>query len=155
MLISTISLEITECVNNFWKDFHHLIEANYLNIDADELMSIFIYIIIKSEINDLLIHLRMVKDFTTSSAKSTMVGYYYVTLEASIMYLLELDNINGVEDLKNKEAKNKLDERDEDNLGYNKKVNGQENGSSEKKRINNREFILDDSSLAINNMSTI
>ena len=129
MLISTISLEITECVNEFWMGFEHIIQANNLNIDADELMSLFIYIMIKSELTDLLIHLRMIKDFTTSSSKSSMVGYYYVTLEASLMYVLDMKNIHDISRVEKKV-------NFENGLGF---VNEQVGQS-----------ILDDSSLAIN-----
>jgi len=135
MLISTISLEITECVNEFWKEYEYVIEPNNLNIDADELMSIFIYIMIKSELYDLFVHLRLIRDFTTSSSKSTMVGYYYVTLEASIMYILEIKNIN---DLKKKKTSSMIEVQDDykQNLGS-----------------PNKQSVLDDSSLAINNMN--
>jgi len=108
MLISTISLEITECVNDFWKEFEHIIAPNNLNIDADELMSIFIYILIKSDLYDLLIHTRIIKDFTTSSSKSTMIGYYYVTLEASLLYILEIKSISDLKSLEKNKAENEI-----------------------------------------------
>jgi hypothetical protein len=100
MLIATISSEITECVNCFWKDFNEVISSSLLNIDADELMTIFIYIIIKSQMSDLLIHSKFIKEFTTSTTRSTMMGYYYTTIEASLIYILSVNNKN---DLLNRE----------------------------------------------------
>ena len=41
MLIASITTEITESVNNFWKDLEKLIPTSLLNIDADQLMTIF------------------------------------------------------------------------------------------------------------------
>lgn len=90
MLIATISSEITECVNNYWKYFEEVITSSLLNIDADELMTIFIYIIIKTQMPEILIHSKFIKEFTTSTTRSTMVGYYYTTVEASMIYILTI-----------------------------------------------------------------
>lgn len=88
ILIATLASEITECVNEFWKDFENIITSSLLNIDADELMTIFIFVVIKSHMPDLLIHSKFIKEFTTSNSRSTMIGYYFTTLEASIIYIL-------------------------------------------------------------------
>lgn len=90
MLIGTISSEITECVNNYWKNFEKIITSSLLNIDADELMTIFIYIIIKSQMPELLVHTKFIKEFTTSTTRSSMMGYYYTTMEASLIYILSV-----------------------------------------------------------------
>jgi hypothetical protein len=89
MIIASISSEITDSVNNYWKNMDNLITSSLLNIDADELMTIFIYIIIKSNMTDILIHSKFIKEFTTSTTQSTMIGYYYTTLEASLIYIME------------------------------------------------------------------
>ena len=68
-----------------------IMTSSLLNIDADELMSIFIYIIIKAQMPNLLIHMKIIKDFTTSITKTTMMGYYFATLEASILFILDFD----------------------------------------------------------------
>ena len=94
LIISSISSEIKESVNDFWKDMDRVVTSSLLNIDADELMSIFIYIILKSQMSSLLVHMKLIKEFTTSVAKNTMVGYYFVTLDASIMFILEMDENN-------------------------------------------------------------
>jgi hypothetical protein len=90
LIIASISTEITESVNYFWRDMQNIVTSSLLNIDADDLMTIFIYIIIKSNMTDLLIHSKFIKEFTTNTTQSTMVGYYYTTLEASLTYLLEI-----------------------------------------------------------------
>ncbi len=91
LVLSNISTEITNAVNFFWKEMDGIISPSYLNIDADELMSIFIYMIIKSQMSSLLVNMKIIKDFTTSQSKSTMVGYYFVTLDASILFILDMD----------------------------------------------------------------
>jgi hypothetical protein len=100
MLIATISTEITECVNNFWKNFDKIITSSMLNIDADELMTIFIYIIIKSQMPELLVQTKIIKEFTTSTTRSSMMGYYFTTLEASLIYII---SVKDKSELLNKE----------------------------------------------------
>lgn len=92
MLLATISSEVTECVNNFWADMSKVVTSSLLNIDADELMTIFIYVIIKSQMAELLIHSKLIKEFTTSTTRSTMIGYYYTTVEASLIYILSISD---------------------------------------------------------------
>ncbi len=101
LILSNISTEITNSVNVFWKEMDGLISPSYLNIDADELMSLFIYIIIKSQMSSLLVNMKIIKDFTTSQSKSTMIGYYFVTLDASILFILDMD-LKKIEIDKNK-----------------------------------------------------
>lgn len=100
ILIATLASEITECVNEFWKDFENIVTSSLLNIDADELMTIFIYVVIKSHMPELLIHAKFIKEFTTSNSRSTMIGYYFTTLEASIIYIL---SVKDKDDLRNKD----------------------------------------------------
>jgi hypothetical protein len=96
MIIASISDEITECVNNFWNDMNKYIKSTYLNIEADELMTIFLFIIIKSQMPELTIFAKMIKNFTSSTTRGTMIGYYYTTLEASIAYIEELRDLNEI-----------------------------------------------------------
>lgn len=65
-------------------------QPSLLSIDADQLMTIYIYIILKADIPELIIHSELVKQFTTSMTKSTMLGYYFTTLEGSLNYILEI-----------------------------------------------------------------
>ena len=101
MIIASISDKITECASDFWKDMEQYIKKDLLCIEADELMTIFLFIIIKSKMPELAIFAKMIKNFTTSTTRGTMIGYYYTTLEATIAYIEELKDINEV--LKKKE----------------------------------------------------
>ena len=88
LLIASISTEITECVNSFWEGFEEIIpSSSLLNINADELMAIFIYIVIKAQFPEIILHQKIVNDFTSRTTKSTMIGYYNTTLEAAIEYI--------------------------------------------------------------------
>ena len=43
---------------------------------------------------ELTIHAKMLKHFTSSTTRGTLIGYYYTTLEASIAYIEELKDTN-------------------------------------------------------------
>ena len=94
MIIASISNEITECINDFWKYLSNYINNSLLNLEIDQLMTIFIYIIIKSQIYDISVHCKIIKSFTTCITKASMIGYYYSTIEASVSYIQSIDNIN-------------------------------------------------------------
>ena len=94
MIIANISNEITDCINDFWQEMEEYIKKEYLNIEAEQIMTIFIYIIIKSGIIDIFVHCKMIKLFTTCTTKSSMIGYYYSTVEAGITYIKTLKDID-------------------------------------------------------------
>ena len=100
MIIADISNYIKTCINDSWKDYKHLITKSLLNIDSDELMSIFTYITIQSQVPELMIHTIIIKGFTTRSAKNTMIGYYYITLEASLLYIMSIENRDVLKETK-------------------------------------------------------
>ena len=105
MIIASISNEITDCINDFWTEMENYIKKDFLGIEAEQIMTIFIYIIIKSGITDIFVHCKMIKYFTTCTTKSSMIGYYYSTIEASITYIKTLQNI---EELFKNKGKNKI-----------------------------------------------
>ena len=88
LLISSISTEITECVDNYWAETDEIIpSSNYLQVTSDELLKIFIYIVVHAQNKDLIIHELFVQKFTFSLTKSSMFGYYNSTLDAAINYI--------------------------------------------------------------------
>jgi hypothetical protein len=92
IIIASISSLITECVNNYWKKVEKLIQPSMLNIDADELMTIFMYIVYKCNMPSLFVHADFIKYFTSPTTKSTMIGYYYTTLQGCLDFLLQIKN---------------------------------------------------------------
>ena len=105
MIIASISNEITDCINDFWTEMENYIKKDFLGIEAEQIMTIFIYIIIQSGLTDIFVHCKMIKYFTTCTTKSSMIGYYYSTIEASITYIKTLKN---VDELFQNEGKNKI-----------------------------------------------
>ena len=105
MIIASISNEITDCINDFWTEMENYIKKDLLGIEAEQIMTIFIYIIIKSGLTDIFVHCKMIKYFTTSTTQTSMIGYYYSTIEASITYIRDLKN---VDELFHNKGKNKI-----------------------------------------------
>lgn len=87
LLIASISTEITECVNTFWAGMEDYISPSLLNINPDELMEIFIFVVVKAQFPEILLHQKIVNEFTSRTTKSTMIGYYNTTLEAAIEFI--------------------------------------------------------------------
>ena len=92
IIIASISSLITDCVNNYWKNVEKLIQPSMLNIDADELMTIFMYIVYKCNMTSLFVHADFIKYFTSPTTKSTMIGYYFTTLQGCLDFLLQIKN---------------------------------------------------------------
>ncbi len=92
VIIASVSSLITQCVNKYWKNMGRYIEPSMLSIDADELMTIFMYIIYKSNMPLLFVHADFIKYFTSPTTKSTMIGYYYTTLQGCLDFLLEIND---------------------------------------------------------------
>ena len=71
-----------------------LVKPSFLNIEADDLMKILIYIVYKSKMSKLFVHLDFVKYFTIRETLSTMIGYYHTLLEGALNFILEKNNKN-------------------------------------------------------------
>lgn len=91
MILAKLSDKITESINNYWKGKE--VDPSFLQIDADELMSIITYIIMKAQINDLVVHLNIIHDFTTTLTKSSLIGYYFSSVDAALSNIREQPNI--------------------------------------------------------------
>ena len=93
ILIAAISDQITECASSFWKDMENYIEKDYLFIEADEIMSIFLYIIIQSQMPEILLYCKIINNFTTQFTKGFSIAYNYTLLEASLDYINDIKNV--------------------------------------------------------------
>ena len=94
LIFASLGNEITNCVNDFWKEMDDYVKNDMLGVEAEQLMTIFIFIIAKAQINDIVVHCKLIQLFTTSVIKSSMIGYYYSNAEASVTYIQNLKNIN-------------------------------------------------------------
>ena len=102
--------EIIENINKVWKPLEKFLPKNYLSVDGDELIKIFGFILIKAKMPEILSHLSFIKNFTTKDTKSSMIGYYYTTIEAGVILAKKMEekdymNENKMENLKNNKRK--------------------------------------------------
>ena len=101
LLIAAISDQIMESATSFWKDMEQYIEKDYLFIEADEITSIFLYIIIQAQMPEILIYCKIINNFTTQFTKGFNIAYNYTLLEASVDYIRELKDINDLYEKEN------------------------------------------------------
>ena len=89
LILASIGNELTDCVNYFWKGMEDYIPQNYLRLSSDDLLVLFIYILIQAQTPEIILHKYIMEAFISNNTKSTMVGYYLTTLQAAIDFLLE------------------------------------------------------------------
>ena len=56
-----------------------------LIIDADQILSIFLYIVLKAKVFNLKGHVNLIYDFGRKVVQNGQMGYYVTTIEACIM----------------------------------------------------------------------
>ena len=117
LIFASLGNEIKNCIDDFWKDMEDYIKNDLLGVEAEQLMTIFIYIISKAQIKDILVHCKLIKLFTTPMTKSSMIGYYYSNAEASVTYIQTIKNIKelfkgnvGIFDNNNSDNFNDIDD---------------------------------------------
>ena len=98
-IIALVSPLITNNINNCWKDVKGL-KKNFLCVDSDELLSIYLYIICKMKTDSIFTHLDLIKHFTGTNSKQSMIGYFYTTVDGCVKYIM---SIKSKDDLKQNE----------------------------------------------------
>jgi hypothetical protein len=101
LLIAAISDQIMESATSFWKGMEPYIDKDYLFIEADEIMNIFLYIIIQSQMPEVLLFCKIINNFTTQFTKAFNIAYNYTLLEASLEYISGLKDIHEINQKEN------------------------------------------------------
>ena len=91
IMISFLSVIIMESVDKFWEKKNVDLPPEFLTIEADDIMTIYLYIIYKLGHKSIIVQLDFIKYFTTSLTKQSIFGYYYSTFEGCIKYLEQED----------------------------------------------------------------
>ena len=91
-VIALTSIIITKSVDEFWIKEKNFLNKKILTIDADELMSIYLYIVYNMKEYNIFTELDFIDNFITSASKQSMVGYYYTTVIGCINYILKVNN---------------------------------------------------------------
>ena len=93
VIIAAISDQITECATSFWSEMEKYVKNSFLFIEADEIMTIFLYIMIRSQMPEIIVFSKMITNFTTPNTRSFNISYNFTLLEASLEYISSLRNI--------------------------------------------------------------
>ena len=101
LLIATINDQIMESATSFWKGMESYIDKDYLFIEADEIMNIFLYIIIQTQMPEILLYCKIIEYFTTQFTRSFSISYNFTLLEASLQYINELKDVGGLNQKEN------------------------------------------------------
>lgn len=88
-IIALESALITISVNNFWRDKKKL-SNNFLRIDADQLLSIYLYIIFKMNTDTIYTQLDFIQNFIGIASKQSMVGYFFTTVDGCIKFIMSV-----------------------------------------------------------------
>ena len=89
-IIALVSDIITNCIDDFWKEEKNLKEE-YLLIDSDELLSVYLYIIFKMNTKSLYTQLDYIQYFTGTMTKQSMIGYFYTTIDICIKFIMTIE----------------------------------------------------------------
>jgi len=85
-------------INDFYQE---LGQKQNKKLDADQTLSIFMYIVAQSQVTDISTHCKIIEKFSTNNVLNSVSGYYATTLEACVnclcsMSLREELNLNEV-----------------------------------------------------------
>jgi hypothetical protein len=93
VIIAAISDQITESATTFWSEMEKYTKKDFLSIEADEIMAIFLFIVIRCQMPEIIIFSKMITNFTTPSTRSFSISYNYTLLEASMEYIMSLRDL--------------------------------------------------------------
>jgi len=84
-IIMKVVDSITSSIEDFYKEFDT--KSQQHNFGGDQNFSIFCYIVGKSNVKNLLVHCKIIQNFSTCNVMNSVSGYYTATLEACVRYL--------------------------------------------------------------------
>jgi len=79
---------ISKSIDSFYKSHG---AVNRKKLDADQTLSLFIYLVAKSNISNLSAHYKIIEKFTTSNVLNSTAGYYATTLGACVACICSMD----------------------------------------------------------------
>eukprot|EP00826_Nyctotherus_ovalis_P024585 TRINITY_DN1899_c0_g1_i11.p1 TRINITY_DN1899_c0_g1~~TRINITY_DN1899_c0_g1_i11.p1 ORF type:complete len:359 (+),score=67.58 TRINITY_DN1899_c0_g1_i11:200-1276(+) len=87
-LISQLNGVICDCVDAFWRGIS--VRSEKLTVDADQYISIMIYIIIQGKVTNIYSHTKFAADLALYELKPSYSNYCLVTLQACFSHLIEM-----------------------------------------------------------------
>jgi hypothetical protein len=77
-------------IDYFWKDVP--LDPNLKKVDANNFQSIFIYIVIKGQLDSMLTEITLIDDILSSNSKLSEKGYFYTLIQSAMEYLINSIN---------------------------------------------------------------
>ena len=90
-VIIAATRRVCECIDEYWQGTPQ-IPAESLVINADQILSIFIYLTLKARIRNLMSHLFLIIEFVRTEVQQGSYGYYLATVEASVQHILLMED---------------------------------------------------------------
>ena len=84
ILLAAINDQIMESTSLFWKGMEPYIKKDFLHIEAEDIMSMFLFVLIKAQMPEILVHGKIIQNFTTEKTKNFSLAYNSFMLEACI-----------------------------------------------------------------------
>ena len=81
---------IHECIDEYWKNVEN-IEKKYLDLNVDELITIYLYIIYNLNLDTIYTELDFIKYFTRDIDKNSILGFYYSTFEGCLNFIMSIN----------------------------------------------------------------
>ena len=96
VILAALSDQITESVSEFWSKMTNYIKNSFLFIEADEIMTIFVFIVIKSQMPEMLVESKIITNFTTPSTRAFNISYNLTLMEASLETISKMQNTKEI-----------------------------------------------------------
>ena len=93
VILAALSDQITESATTFWSDMEKYIKDDFLSIESDDLIPIFLFIVIKCQMPEIIIYEKMISNFTTPSTRSFNLSYNFAMIEIAIQHLQSLKDL--------------------------------------------------------------
>jgi hypothetical protein len=81
---------VCECIDDYW-EVDPSVDKDQLVVNADQILSIYFYAVLKARVQGLGAHLRLMLEFLRKDVKQSTMGYYLSTVEASLENVARLD----------------------------------------------------------------
>ena len=91
VILAAVFDQIMENVISFWSEMKKYIKEDFLYMEPDERIVVFMFIIIQSQMPEIFIFNKMLTNFTTKQTKAFKISTFFAVVEASLDYIFNKD----------------------------------------------------------------
>ena len=107
VILAGVFDQIMDNVISFWSEMKKYIKEDFLYMEPDERIVVFMFIIIQSQMPEIFIYNKMFTNFTSKQTKAFKISTFFAVVEASLEYIfkkdmneLEKDDMNQLKDVR-------------------------------------------------------